>query len=83
MPVTTPKDGLFRASLVLEYDDGTVHTLRVEHPFDARAQVNYPDVHPVDIYLGEPTYLPLLAGQLEVVVRMKAGESPVIYRHDD
>jgi len=76
------KDGLFRASLVLEYDDGTVHTLRVENPYEAYAQVKQSLPQP-DIALGEPTYLPLLNGVPEVVICLKAGGSPVTYRHDD
>lgn len=79
--LVTPKDGLFRASLVLEYDDGTVHSLRVENPVEAYAQINH-NFPMGDIPLGEPEHLPVLAGTMEVVVRMKAGGSPMTYRHD-
>ena len=80
--LTVPqRGGLFRASLVLEYDDGTVHTLRVENPAEAFAQVNAIHQEP-DIFLNEPTLLPLLANHMELVVRIKAGGSPVVYRHD-
>lgn len=79
--LVTPKDGLFRASLVLEYDDGTVHSLRIENPAEAYAQVNH-NFPMGDIPLGEPTYLPSLADRMEVVIRLKAGGSPVTYRHD-
>lgn len=76
------KAGLFRASLVLEYDDGTVHTLRVENPVAAYAQVNQAFPEP-DIFLDDPAYLPVLAGAVELVVHIKAGaQYPVTYRHD-